>query len=54
MYVSLIYGRDEQRADYFRKVMDAGVPGTENYRKAREIYAFLVERIRKEEKIANK
>jgi len=47
----LLYGNDEQRADYFRRQMDKSAYGTENYKQARQILSFLCNKIRQKDRV---
>ena len=46
----LLYGDNEQRANYFRNKMDRELFGSRNYEQARKIYAWLCSEIRKRAK----
>jgi len=46
----LLYGDNEQRANYFRNKMDREIFGSRNYEQARKIYAYLCAEIRKQTK----
>ena len=47
----LLYGDDEQRADYFRRRMDEESYGSDGYKQAQKIFAYLCAKIRAKDKL---
>ena len=47
----LLYGTDAQRIEYFRRRMDESSVGSEDYRKAQQILAFLCNRLRAKDRV---